>query len=59
MWERHQKLEQHIAAEMENVIVKERIVGECCISRIFRDKDPDHFASTQKAVATHRTLLLK
>ena len=59
MWGWHQKLEQGIAAELENVIVEERIMGECPVPQIFCDKDPDCFAPAWKAAATRRTLLLK
>ena len=48
MWKWHQKLEQHIAVEIENVIVEEHVMGECCVLQIFCDK-PDCFAPTRKA----------
>ena len=59
MWEWHQKLEQHISAELENVIVEERIMGECRVPQIFSHKDPDYPTLAHKAAATHRSPLVK
>ena len=54
-----EKLEQCIAAKLENVIVEEHIMGECRVPRIFCDKDLDCFAPPCKTAATRRTPLLK
>ena len=35
MWEWHWKLEQRIAAKLENVIVEERVMGECHVSKFY------------------------
>ena len=58
MWEQHQKLEQCIAAKLENVIVEECIKGECHVPQIFSHKDPDCPVPAHEAVATRRIPLV-
>ena len=55
MWEWHQKLEQRIAAKLENVIVKEHVMGECHVSKFSSHKDPDCPVPAHEAVAMRRS----